>query len=318
MKRNQMLFLLTLCLLICFSSSLSALVTIDYTYNVTSNTTINDDVLITSNGIVQSSGWDYWLTVNGSITNEGIIRNDPVGYSLFVNVSGNIINNGTWSCRKTYLSGSSPKHISCGSTNNFSSFYFYNNSEPNIIADSDLNFVGAQIDFQNNGSLDISSGYNLSISGGYLVRTTVIGETSCELYMDNNAYLTDVIISDIILTGTTNIGSNIVTFQNNLINNNILQNSGYNYDVHIEGDFTNNGTVRNNPGGYSLRVYVSGNATNNGIWSCHFTYLNGSSQQHISCGSTDNFSSLYFYNNNSQNIIADSDLNFVGAQIDFQ
>ena len=301
MKRNQIMFLVVIVFVI-MSVQLSAVVVIDSLYNVTGDWVINDSVYVTQTGIIQNSGNYTTLTINGGLSNHGIIRDNPGGYYLSLEVGGNLANYNEWSCYKTYLTGAGAQHISCGVADYFSSSHFYNDTGGNIIALTSLNFLNCQIDFQNNGALDLSEGGNLSIDGGYIYRTTIIGEPIAGrgLYMTNGAYIHSVTASYMKLSGITNIADSGVLFTGSLINNGIIQNSGNYNTLTIDCDITNNGTIKNNSSGYYLYLDITGDIINNGDWTNNDIELTGTTDQHISCPSDSAFSVSNFYGNSSR------------------
>jgi len=317
MKRNQIMFLVVIVFVI-MSVQLSAVVVIDSLYNVTGDWVINDSVYVTQTGIIQNSGNYTTLTINGGLSNHGIIRDNPGGYYLYLEVGGNLANYNEWSCYKTYLTGAGAQHISCGVADYFSSSHFYNDTGGNIIALTSLNFLNCQIDFQNNGALDLSEGGNLSIDGGYIYRTTIIGEPIAGrgLYMTNGAYIHSVSASYMKLSGITNIADSGVLFTGSLINNGIIQNSGNYNTLTIDCDITNNGTIKNNSSGYYLYLDITGDIINNGDWTNNDIELTGTTDQHISCPSDSSFSVSHFFGNDTRaNIYFDSDIEFENTNI---
>ena len=320
MKRNQIIFLVVLGLLMSLFSSLSAVVVIDTLYNVTGNWVINDSVYVGPSGIIQNSGSNFTLTINGGIENNGIIRNNPGGYNLYLEVGGSLSNNEQWSCHSTRLIGPGVQYLSCAADTSYSGSYFYNDNPSNIIAQSHLHFVNTLIDFQNYGSLDLSEDWDwdISLDGGYIYRTTIIGEpfSNSGLYMTNNAYLHSVTASNMTLSGIINIGDGAVSFTGSLINNAIIQNSGSNFTLYIDCDLTNNGTIKNNNAGYNLHLDITGDIINNGDWTNNDIELTGTTDQHIFCPTDSAFSVSNFYGNDSRaNIYFDSDVEFDGTII---
>ncbi|MEK8016121.1 MAG: hypothetical protein VSS75_004575, partial [Candidatus Parabeggiatoa sp.] len=62
------------------------------------------EVVISTGAILQNySNSSRTLTVNGDITNNGIIKNSDSGGLFYINVSGNLINNGKWNNYQTTL-----------------------------------------------------------------------------------------------------------------------------------------------------------------------------------------------------------------------
>jgi len=277
------------------------------------DTVLGEDLHVHPGGVVMNENYTVTLTVIGDVINEGSIQdNDP--WDLYIKVRGDITNNGNWSCRNTYLDGTTVQHIS--GTSPFQSPDFYNDNPSTIIADSDLFFEGAEVRWQNNGSLDLSAGYDLNIDQNFLYQADIIGGNSSELNLSNNAYLNFVSASDVTLSGTTNIGST-VEFSGSIINNNILQNhTGYWYTLSINGNLTNNGTIQNHPSAWHLNINISGDIVNNGIWNGYNLQLTGA-EQHITCTEGNTLSPTNFYGNTSRgNIYFDSDIEFVDTIID--
>ncbi len=315
MKRNQIMFFVVVGLLMSLFSSLSAVVVIDTLYNVTGNQVINDDVLIEPEGTIQNSGGTCTLTINGDVTNHGIVRNNLISYNLNVEVSGDLYNNGEWSCRTTTLTGTGGQDISCGGTEYFSTTYLYNNNATDIIVSSNLYFLNTNIHFQYNGALDLSGGWDIYMDGGSIHQATIIGSGN-ELNITNGINMSSSSAGNVTINGLVNICDGGVTFSDFLINNGTIQNSGGSFTLTIAGDITNNGTIRNNPGSYNLYLDITGDIINNGDWTNNDIELTGTSDQHISCPSDSLFSVSYFYGNGSRaNIYFDSDIEFIGTTI---
>jgi len=101
MKSARWLFISIIFVLLFFSASLNALFIIDSEYRVTGdNDYINDDVLITSSGSVVNHFYNRILTVTGYVHNEGSLS-DTAPYHLTIRISGDVINDGNWSCGYT-------------------------------------------------------------------------------------------------------------------------------------------------------------------------------------------------------------------------
>ncbi|MBN1300472.1 MAG: T9SS type A sorting domain-containing protein, partial [Melioribacteraceae bacterium] len=83
----------------------------------------------------------------------------------------------------------------------------------------------------------------------------------------------------------------------------------------FNGNITNNGTIRNNPGGNELYMYTHSDIHNNGTWENRFTYLSSASAQKLSQSSGKKFSceigrSAANYGVGTGTITAASDLTF--------
>ena len=72
--------------------------------NVSGSPTINGSLVIEESITLQNDySNNHSLTVNGDVTNNGAIKNNASRNGFYLNVSGNIINNGTWNNARTSL-----------------------------------------------------------------------------------------------------------------------------------------------------------------------------------------------------------------------
>ena len=269
---------------------------------------------LTPNGALNNTNSTATLIVSTYVNNEGTISDGSNSY-LYVHAKGDITQAGEWNNHTTYLSGTSEQHISCGIENSFSGAYFHSNNNTNIIADTDVEFIGTQIDL-NNENIVLQEGNTLTLTGGNL-RNGTVAANNAVLNMTDDAYLYNVDIENAELQGTCEIYSNEVVFNGTTTVTGVLQNkSGWYYTLTINGDFINNGTIQNN-GSDALYVDISGNIINNGIWQNYDIELIGTSDQHISCLNGNAFTGTYFFGNSSRgNIYFDTDIEFVGTHID--
>ncbi len=314
--KKYILFFAGVILLCSITSSLNAL-DIYGVYVLGENYVLNDDLHIHPEGVIMNEhGDDYvTLTVYGNIINEGTITNNSAGGSLTIRANANVTNDGTWDCISTYLDGSAVQHISCLNAHSFQSPNFYNNNANNIIADDDIYFSGANVQWQNNGSLDISAGYDLHIDQGRLYQADILGGNASEINMSGNAYLYNVNADNVVLSGTVNIYGSI-TFTDNVTNTGVLQNrSGGSYILTVNGNLNNTGTIQNN-GSSVLYIDITGDVTNNGIWQNYDIELIGTTDQHISCGLGNMLEPTWFRGNSSRgSIYFDTDVAFAGTEV---
>ncbi|MCK4980492.1 MAG: hypothetical protein KAS62_08855, partial [Candidatus Delongbacteria bacterium] len=193
------------------------------------------------------------------------------------------------------------------------------NLNPNpLVARSDLFFENVEIDLNDSSSLTFSSpDYDININGGYLYRGTIIGTAgNSTINLSNSAYLEDVNLHDFIFTGLNNIRSQVYLLGES-VNNGVMQTDAGHYTLNIEGNFTNNDSIRNNLLGWNLTTDFFGeNIINNGYWSDHILNLRGTTTKNISCLNSKPFSSIYFDNYNSAPIVAQTDLIFENVVID--
>jgi|GEM_PF-6894016 len=274
---------------------------------------------ITVNGTLQNRiGNTVTTYINGYFHNYGTIRNNPGGGSLTLHMSGDIINDGIWSHKTAYLTGTADQYISCLNDKVFNLETLNNdNVSGNIVADGDLNFTNCAVDMENH-PLDMTAGWDLSMSGGRLYRAQVSGGDGSAFNFNDDAYLYNSHVSDMIFTGTVaNYGN--CELHNPTIEG-ILQNrNNQSVTTIVTGAMINNGQIIKSPVGGNFTVHIYGDCENNGIFNVYKIYLYGDTDQHFSCTEGMYFSCDNFYNyNTSADIIADSDLRFVNTLVDFQ
>ena len=199
---------------------------------------------------------------------------------LNLDITGDIENFGTWENRYIYLVGTSEQHIICGSTNTFSIQGLYGNTtRASIYFDSDIEFVNTTIDL-NDDTLILELTDTLTLNG-CSVTDGFIQANNATVNMTNDSYFTYITIEDAIFDGVCNIANGYVDFDGNTIIQGILQNFGNNLTLNVDGDITNNGTIRNNPTNYVLYINAYGNVTNDGIWENERIEVDGTSDQTI-------------------------------------
>jgi len=250
------------------------------TYN--SNSTIYGDLL--NLGIIQNnSNSDRILTVEGSINNQGSIRNFPGAYYLTLNSSGNINNIGIWSAQTLNLNGNSAQIISFPLDHAFLGSYATDNvSSSPVILGSDCYFSSCTFDL-NNATLDLTQGGNWDIYMGSstLRDVAVTCNSGSKITLANGGLLAYAGFQSIELSGLVTL-SNSCFFYGDLLNNGIIQNqSNNNYTLEVFGDLTNNNMITNNPGGYKVILKLHQNLFNNGSINSETLFLSGSSAQHI-------------------------------------
>ncbi|MDD4597270.1 MAG: dockerin type I repeat-containing protein [Lentimicrobiaceae bacterium] len=258
----------------------------------------------------------YSLTVDGNLTNNGIIENGA--YSFTVNISGDLTNNGTWQNYNTVLNGSGIQNLTM--TQPYSGTLFTkNNTAGRARALSGLSFVNTEIDLKTD-TLEIATASAISLDGGNL-RNGVISKSSLpaiQLTGDNNAYVYILTIDapQTELNGSLFIYGSSNNFKTNVINNATLKSHPSNsYTLTVDGSLINHGVIQN--GNYNFTINVSGNLSNNGTWENYNTVLNGSGAQNLAM--TQPYSGAYFTKNLSGGRAkATAGLSFSGTQIDFQ
>lgn len=174
-----------------------------------------NNLVVQPNGVLQNRSYtNYTLRVNGNLTNNGIIRNYPGWYNLYITVGGDLINNGEWSNSYTYLTGSQDQHLMF--TKEFSGYRIEDaNNGSSLIADSDLTFKNTKIDL-NGSQLRLGQGAKLYIYGEWLFNGQLIGSSS-EIYLYDNSFLERVSLENVALKGIINVFSSVVIEEESVI-----------------------------------------------------------------------------------------------------
>ncbi len=257
---------------------------------------------------------DQILIVNGTVTNNGTIRNEG-GIGLILKVQGTISNSGTWTHRRTELTGTGPRTLTLGTGKVFQSAFIVATSSVSVRAGSDLAFTAG---FDLGGAtLDMQS-FAVTLTGG-----------SANIYNGNVVNAKDLIgmpasgtnypvLDNITYDGTMNIRGRVqinssVIVKNSLTVTDTLENSsGYAHPekiLKIIGNLTNNGIIKNG-GSAGLALNVSGNISNNGQWIHNRTELSGSAHQVLTLSVNRIFEAAFQVTDSLGMIVAGSPLAF--------
>lgn len=238
---------------------------------------------------VEASGdlfGEWWaggnLTVYGDVENFGTIRNVPQAPagSLKIFITGDIIQNGTWSCQQTFLTGAFDQYLTFN--NVFSGFdFFIDKPSGNTIANTDLEFQDTDLHFNNN-PLQVQNSLILNsckLHDGLITSSA----PEYELYMNGtDYYIYNLITTDVKLTGYVIIATP-VTVNGNLVVEGVMENYYWSWaHINVNGNIINNGTIRNNATiGNRVAIESTADIINNGVWESHVNTLMGNTDQTI-------------------------------------
>ncbi len=321
--------------LYCYDDSKIASVTYSGTTNLhgsarifNTNVLFDGDVIVTDT--LQNGGGLGWVTpkVSGNLTNNGVIQNNPNGNELWLQIGGNIVNNGVWKNRAVYLESKKVQYISQSSGKKFESEF--NKKDSNGWADTLHAEASSDLTFNNTfdlhgyksgvgdfgGVLDMA-GHTLTLRGTANIYSGTV-KNAANLYCYDDSKIASVTYS-----GTTNLhgcarifDSNVLFDGNIFVVDTLRQGGGLGWvTLHVSGNLTNNGVIKNNPSGNELWLNIGGNIVNNGIWKNRGVYLESKKVQYISQSSGKMFESE-FYKRNSGGwadtvyAVASSDLTF--------
>ncbi len=264
-------------------------VIVNGTVSVTSSSSTCRNFTINAGKVFQNGGNLGWVTfkVNGKITNNGTIRNNPGGYLLVLDLRGDIHNAGTWKPAETYIATKQDQQISQSQGAVFENIFVlrdgsgYVDTTGKLIATSSLVFAGR---------FDLKW-YRIDLNGNDL---TLLGASHfawgtiknvANLYFRDSTFLLNTTFS-----GNVNLHSRArfdagVVFLNDVINSDTMEHfGGLGWVTPIfYGKLTNYGLIRNNPvTGWQIALDLRGDIHNAGVWRPASTYIATKHDQHIS------------------------------------
>jgi pimeloyl-ACP methyl ester carboxylesterase len=252
--------------------------------NVMNESVFNGPLTIESGGTLKNQSYYYRsLTVIGDVINNGSIIKDQYG-DFYINVIGNITNNGIWSCGWTVLSSTQSRTID-GTTPlsggiRFSGDFTILNSP---IFNGTVDFNYSTIDLPN-ADQSMTINHNITLSGaisglGSLnISDSVIDGTMTApkiIFGPNSVILSvNLTASNFIIIGSGSLDVlNDSVFNGNLIveSGGVLKNKNYCYrSLTVNGGVTNNGSIAKDQYG-DFYINITGNIINNGTWNCGYT-----------------------------------------------
>jgi len=218
--------------------------------------------------------YEYTLTVNGNFVNMGRITNSYS--SLTLNITGNVTNHGVWVHSRTNLTGAISMTISQGANKLFESDIFKTGSNTTIVATSPLTFKRP---FDLGGATFNANAHTIHLDGNGNIRNGRVINTA-DLRVTGGAALSNITYEgNIILRRYVRVGGGVqmvgsVTVADTLVN------AYYEYNLDVDGSFTNNGLIQNTYSAFNLTI--SGNVHNNGQWLHYKTFLDGGGTRSIS------------------------------------
>ena len=262
-------------------------VTINGTVFITKSHSIQN-LTISSGAIIQNGGSLGWviLSVKGNIVNNGTIRNNPNGNELWIDLSGDIVNNGSWAPANTYIASKQKQTISQSEGTEFTGKLYkhdnggFKDTFP-LIAASDLvinavtfDGTGLKEGVHSWGTLDMA-GHTLNLLGETNLTRFMLKDVAVLTGRDSSTVSSSTVEGGVTLAGRVTIVDANVTFNGDVTVKDTLQNGGSLGWVTsaFNAKLTNNGTIRNNPKGSDLWVDLYGDIVNNGSWAPAKTFI---------------------------------------------
>ncbi len=251
------------------------------------------------------------LKIIGNIINNGVVRDREDARNaddLNILITGNITNNGKWTCNYVNFIGTETQYIEQSPEKQFESNFYDLDGSSAIVANSDISNTQS-IDL--NGSLLEMQGYRLTLAAWLM-------DGSVNNAVINGGFLQSLTITEMLTLQGTVVVDNFVVFDCPVhvvgtLKSNSYGGGDYDYDLAILSNIINNGIITNHTSGNRLRLHVNGNIENNGEWSNSLTYLAGSNDQTISLNPDKSFNCDFQSQKTNGNIVAINDLKIYGS-----
>lgn len=252
--------------------------------------------------LIANYGW-VKLKINGNLTNNGWVRNSESGDYLHILITGNIINNGSWSCEYVTFIGENDQYIEGAP---FGSNFTDLNPESKICLNSDIQCLG---NFNLKGATLEGLGHTLYLTG-WLYDGIINNIKLSRAALQNIESIDNLIINGKVMADDNNLFRNKVTV-NDTLQANIYGAGAKYFDLQVEGNLINNGWIINSGSGL-FRLKITGDIFNHGIWEPAETILNGTEHQTITSSEGETFGGKFIDSESMSMILAGSDLAFTG------
>jgi hypothetical protein len=246
------------------------------------------------------------INIKGSIVNNGTIINHPLGYSFYLNIDGDIKNNGIWRPNSTLISGSADHTIQQMKGKMFEGYLSMSDSVGDIVLNSDIMLNSNTFDLNN--TILRTNGFKLQ-SKNYTVRNGKVISNDTIL-LDNST------IESMRFFGDYKLGGNVLSQSGNVFNDNctiidtLFNKYACSNTILVKGNIVNKGTIKNHPSGYILSLDIHGNVNNEGIWNVNTTNFVGSANQTIQEAKGKSFEGAVNTSDSIGDIILGSDVMF--------
>jgi hypothetical protein len=272
----------------------------DFTCN---NLTIN-----ASCSLMNEYGYNATIAVSGVLTNNGSITKNPSGYSFYMNLLGNLENNGNWSPTSTKFSGSGDQRIKQSSGKKFEGYFLTTDASGDIILDSNVTFDSNTWDWskstlKTNGFTFTALNYQLN--NGFII-------SNDKLVLSNTGISTMIFDGNYSIDGKVHVQSSNVFNGTVTVLDTLMNRYGYNSTLTINGKIINNGKIIKNPAGYSFHFDLMSDVENNGVWNLSQTNFAGTGDQKIKQTAGKSFQGYFLTTDTLGQIILESDVTFDG------
>jgi len=252
----------------------------------------------TNNGLIENDFYTMVIYLYDHFINNGTIQN--YSSNLTMEIFGDFTNNSVIENHAMDFKGDTDQNITLLDGEEFSPTYFTSlKTSGDLVAQTDLIFTNTFVNLVDDNLIFQDDG-TLLLSGGHIDNGTIYDTDSPNGYLHlnfiNDAYIANCTVTNPELLGKVYINSGN-TFIGDILVTDTIQNNYYAYTLTIDGNIINEGVIQDYSGGFTINV--NGNVTNNGIWQNQYTYLNGITDQHITCLNDNWFSGYQFLVSNT-------------------
>ncbi len=242
-------------------------------YSQTNN--VFHDTVTIIDSLFNQFAWSNIIQVKGNIINKGTIGGHWNGYTLTLDIAGNIRNEGIWTPNTTSFVGTANQTIQQTVGKKFEGYLFTTDSIGDIILASDIMLESNTWNLNNtilrtNGHKLVSNAYTL-LNGKIISNDTSILNNS---YLNNMRFYGNYILGGNLYSQNNNVFNDTVTIIDSLFNQ-----FGWSNTILIKGNIINKGTIGGHWNGYSFTLDITGNIRNEGIWIPSTTNLIGTTNQ---------------------------------------
>ena len=248
------------------------------TVKINSGNNFYGNIIVTDT--LENDYYSYTLGVYGDMVNNGTVQNFVSSFSL--DLYGDFINNGILTNSYFNLKSTADQTLSELNGNSYRSANF-SSAKPSgkTIFNTDVDFIGCNFNMDNDTLIMPDNGI-LKFDACSFNNTVVYASPSMtgnlKLDMNETSYMYNCQVFNPEIRGVVKV-DDYNTFYGNILVSGTLWNNFYNHTLDILGSVVNNGTIQNFANALSLNI--DGDIQNNGVWNNSYTYLNGSSEQHI-------------------------------------
>jgi uncharacterized protein (TIGR02145 family) len=272
----------------------------------------------TNNGLFENDYYGITTYLYDHFTNNGTIQN--YSSNLTIEIFGDFTNNSVIENYAMNFKGDTDQYITLFEGEEFSPTYFTSlKPTGDLVAQTDLMFTNTFVNLVDD-NLILQDDGTLLLSGGHIDNGNIYDTDSPNGYLHlnfiNEAYIANCTVINPELLGKVDINTGN-TFIGEILVSDTIRNDYYGYVLNIDGNIINDGVIQN----YSsnLTININGNLTNNGIWQNSYTYLNGTTDQHVTCLNGNRFSGYQFFVTNvDAPIHLDTEVSFDNTQVRFE